>query len=192
MIILEKDEKIRSICRRHRIVLMIQLSFGVLFFLLLIIPMIILIFSSALLLPDWLIRIAPELSALNLRYLFLFLLSLFFPILWQVIFLVVVDYYLDCWILTNKRVISTKSEGLFDRIESSITYDKIQDVSTEVKGVLPALFDFGDIRIETASEMGKFIFRQISNPEKVKEVIFEAQEDFLKNLKRDGATEEKD
>jgi len=191
MIILRPDEKIQSTYRRHRIVLIIQLVFGMLLFLLIIIPMIALILFSIPSPPDWLIKIIPEVSSLNLHFLFLFLLSLFLPLLWQIVFLIVVDYYLGCWILTNERIISTRSEGLFDRIESSITYDKIQDVTIVVKGVLPALFDFGDIRIETAASLGKFTFKQIPNPEKVKEAIFSLQKDFLKNPKSDGVTEEK-
>jgi uncharacterized membrane protein YdbT with pleckstrin-like domain len=184
MIILRANEKIHAIYRRHRVVLTIQIILGTFFFLLIIIPIIFLIFSSTPSLPNWLIKILPEASILNLGCLLLFLLSLFLPILWQIIFLVVVDYYLDCWILTNERIISTESEGLFNRIESSIPYDKIQDVTIEVKGVLPALFNFGDIRIETAAELGKFTFRQIPNPEKIKEVIFEIQKEFQKSQLR--------
>ena len=184
MIILRVNEKINSIYRRHRIILIIQLIIGALFFLLIILPMIFLFFTSSPSLPEWITKIVPEASMLNLRYLFLFFFSLFLPVLWQTIFLVVVDYYLDCWVLTNERIISTESEGLFNRTESSITYDKIQNITIEIKGVLPALFDFGDLRIETASELGKFTFRQIPNPEKVKEVIFEAQKEFQKNQPR--------
>jgi len=179
MIILRPDEKIHSIFRRHRIVLIFQLVLGTMFFLLVAIPMVTIVFSSIPSTPEWLIKIIPETSSLNLGYLFLFFLSLFLPILWQITFLVVMEYYLDCWILTNERIISTKSLGLFNRIESSVAYDKIQDITIEVKGVLPALFDFGKLRIETASEMGKFTFSQIPNPEKVKEIIFELQEKFI-------------
>ncbi len=186
MIILRADEKINSTYRRHRIILIIQFVLGAIFFLLIILPMIFLFFSSSPSLPDWITKIIPEASTLNLRYLFLFFLSLFLPILWQTIFLVVVDYYLDCWILTNERIISTESEGLFNRKESSITYDKIQNITIEIKGFLPALFDFGDLTIETAAELGKFTFRQIPNPEKVKEVIFEIQKESQKNQKKDG------
>ena len=184
MIILRADEKINSIYRRHHIILTIQLVIGALFFLLIILPMIFLFFTSSPSLPDWITKNIPEISTLNLRYLFLFFFSLFLPVLWQTIFLVVVDYYLDCWILTNERIISTESEGLFNRTESSITYDKIQNITIEIKGLLPALFDFGDLRIETAAELGKFTFRQIPNPEKVKEVIFEIQKEFQKNQPR--------
>jgi len=179
MIILRSDEKIHSIYRRHRNILIFQLVLGIMFFLLIVIPMVMIVFSLTPSVPKWLIKIIPEASSLNLRYLFLFLISLFLPIIWQIIFLVVIEYYLDCWILTNERIISTKSPGLFNRIESSVTYDKIQDITIEVKGVLPALFDFGNIRIETASEMGKFTFSQIPNPEKVKEIIFELQKIFI-------------
>lgn len=184
MIILRTNEKIRSVYRRHRIVLITQLTIGMFFFLLIVIPMIVLFFSPIPLVPNWLIKIISEASSLNLRYLFWFLLSLFLPILWQIIFLIVVDYYLDCWVLTNERIISTESQGLFNRIESSVAYDKIQDITIEIKGVLPALFNFGDLRIETAAELGKFIFSQIPNPEKVKEVISEIQKEFQKSQPR--------
>ncbi len=187
MIILRANEKINAIYRRHKVVVIIQLVIGFFFFLLIILPMIFILFSHPPSLPELITKIMPETSTLNLRHLFLFFLSLFLPILWQTIFLVVVDYYLDCWVLTNERIISTESEGLFNRTESSVAYDKIQNITIEIKGFLPALFDFGDLRIETAAELGKFTFRQIPNPEKVKEIIFEIQKEFQKNQKKDDA-----
>jgi uncharacterized membrane protein YdbT with pleckstrin-like domain len=186
MIILRTNEKIYTIYRRHRAVLIIQLSLAAIFFLVIILPMIFLFFASIPPAPEWLVEIMPEVSNLNLRYLFLFFLSLLLPILWQTTFLVVVEYYLDCWILTNERIISAESLGLFNRKESSIAYDKIQDITVEIKGILPAFFHFGDLSIETASELGKFTFKQIPCPEKVKEVIMDIKEKSLKETKGDG------
>jgi len=182
MIGLKPSEKIYLTKRRHPLVLAINIFLGVLLLLLIIVPMVILFFIP---LPFFLVRlmeISSIFSGLNLHYLALFLLSLFLPVVWQIIFLIVVDYYLDCWIVTNERVISTESLGLFNRTEASISYDKIQDITIEVKGILPALCHFGDLRIETAGEFGEFFFRQIPDPEKTKDIIFQAQREFLMQM----------
>lgn len=63
---------------------------------------------------------------------------------------------------------------------SSLSLDKIQDITTNVKGFLAAFFGFGEITIQTAGAKGQFTFYQIPEPEIVKKIIFEAQQDFLK------------
>jgi hypothetical protein len=50
---------------------------------------------------------------------------------------------------------------------------------------LPTIFHFGNLHIQTAGEFREFVMRQISDPEIVKQVIFEAQRDYLKQLKKD-------
>ena len=66
---------------------------------------------------------------------------------------------------------------------SSLTLDKIQDITVSIKGLFPAIFHFGDITIQTAGERGQFTFYQIPDPDIVKQVIFEAQTDYLKSKK---------
>ena len=186
MIILEKDEKIYLIKRRHPIIVRMELLPEVLIFLAVIVVMIFLVFVPLPSWPDWLIKLAPSLLKIKIRYLLLFTLSFLLLIFWQVIWLVVTNYFLDCWFITNKRTIHTELKSLFNQFESSVSHDKIQDITIDVEGMLPTFFKFGDIHIQTAGEFREFVFRQIPDPEKTKEIIFEAQREYLRSLKKDG------
>jgi hypothetical protein len=53
-------------------------------------------------------------------------------------------------------------------------------MTASIKGFLPSLFHFGDLRIQTAAEKGEFILEKIEDPEIVKQVIFEAKIDYQK------------
>jgi uncharacterized membrane protein YdbT with pleckstrin-like domain len=82
--------------------------------------------------------------------------------------------------ITNQRIIETKLIGLFNVYDSSIELDKIQDMTVKINGLLPSLFRFGDLTIETAAEKGEFVLDQIEDPELVKQIIFEAKLDYQK------------
>lgn len=84
------------------------------------------------------------------------------------------DYYLDIWIVTDQRSLRVELKGLFHRSVKSIDHDKIQDIRVTVKGILPTLLDYGDVRIQTAGANADFIFKQIPKPYIVKEKISSA------------------
>ncbi len=186
MITLRPNEKIYLIKRRHRIVLMRSLFPELLIFSITIILTISLFFIPPPSWPNWLMNFIPSLSEFEIRYLLLFFLSLLLLVLWTIIFLAVTNYYLDCWIVTNERTIHTELRGLFSRIFSSVNHDKIQDITIEMEGFFPTILRFGDLYIETAGEFREFVFRQIPEPHKTKDVIFKAQREFIKKMKKDG------
>lgn len=186
MISLRPNEKIYLVKRRHKIVLMKTLFPEFLIFLAAVILTIFLFFIKLPPWPDWLIRFIPQLTEFNLRYLLLFFLSLFLPVFWTLIFVTVVDYYLDCWIVTNERTIHAELRGIFSRVLASINHDQIQDITVEIQGILPIIFNFGDLHIQTAGEFREFVFREIPDPRKTKEAIFQAQREFLKQMKENG------
>lgn len=84
-----------------------------------------------------------------------------------------VDYYLDVWILSTKRIVNIEQRGLFSRVVSELLLDKVQDVTVEVHGVIPTMFHFGDIMIQTAGESPRFHFDDVPWPHKVAEKIME-------------------
>jgi uncharacterized membrane protein YdbT with pleckstrin-like domain len=184
MTTLEPGEKIYLIKRQHRIVLILSLLPQLLIFLLIIILIISAFFLPLPTTSNWLIEVSPGFSNLNVRHLALFFLSLFLPFFWEAMFLIVVNYYLNCWVVTNERIISNELRGLFNLKESVITFDKIQDVTVDIKGFLATVFGFGDVTIETAGELGDFIFHQIPDPDKTKDIIFRVQREFLKNQQK--------
>ncbi|KPJ57225.1 hypothetical protein AMJ49_01270 [Parcubacteria bacterium DG_74_2] len=186
MIVLDENEKIYLIKRRHPIALRMELFPEIFIFLIIAILTIFLLVSPSPSWPNWLIKFVPTLSQFKIRYLLLFFFSLLLLFFWQIIFLVITYYYLDCWIVTNQRTIHTELKGLFSQVFSSVPHDKIQDITIDVQGILPTFFHFGNLQIQTAGEFRKFIFYQIPEPEKTKEVIFDARREFLQQMKKDG------
>src|SRR4030042_6750597 len=79
-------------------------------------------------------------------YAFLLLLaSVFYLFILLYFFNSFIDYYLDVWIVTNKRIINIEQKGLFHREIAEHNLDKIQDVTGLQKGIFSTFFSFGDV-----------------------------------------------
>ncbi len=83
------------------------------------------------------------------------------------------DYYLDVWIVSTKRIANIDQRGLFSRIVSELQMENVQDVTVEVKGISATMLHFGDIYIQTAAEQSRFYFDDIPNPYDVARRIME-------------------
>jgi hypothetical protein len=108
----------------------------------------------------------------------LFLYTLWLMLIWLWLFFEWTDYYLDVWIITDQKVISVDQQRLFVREISTLQLDKIQDLTVEVKGIIPTMFHFGDILIQTAGEKREFIMLKIAEPQKVKDTIIHVIEQY--------------
>ncbi len=107
---------------------------------------------------------------------FLFLYSLWLLTLWILFFVDWTKYYLDVWYVTEKRIITINQKNIFDREIANLRFDKIQDITVEVKGFIPTMLDFGNIKVQTASEDNReFYIRTIRHPDMIRKVIFERQ-----------------
>src|SRR3989339_208136 len=82
-----------------------------------------------------------------------------------------IDYYLDVWIVTNLRIINIEQKGLFAREMSEKDLGRMQDITSDVKGFLPTILNYGDVHIQTAGEEQRFVFKQIPNAEEVTRTI---------------------
>lgn len=171
MIKLKENEKIYLIKRRHPFIIITGLFFTLLICFLIIIGIFYILFSST---PEWLynlISMIPFFTVTNIKYLALFILSLLLLILWQSSFIIIADYYLDCWVITNQRTIHTELRGLFSRFYSTVPNNRIQDVTSDIEGFFPTLLNYGNLYIHTAGAFKDFVFRQIPEPGKTKDIL---------------------
>ena len=123
------------------------------------------------------IAINDQMYLLEMRpALFVFAGSIWLIFFWMRLIHIWTDYYLDVWTITDRRIIDREQRGLFNRQTSVFHIDRIQDVTIETRGILPTLFHFGDIHVQTAGESQQFIMRGIADPKYVREVIL-AQQD---------------
>ncbi len=98
---------------------------------------------------------------------FMFLFLAFELFIWLLLYRAFIDYYLDVWIVTNKRVINIEQIDLFHRRFSEQKLFRVQDVSSVQKGIMATFFDFGNVSIQSAAEQARFEFEQIPHPNDV-------------------------
>lgn len=91
-----------------------------------------------------------------------------------------VNYFLDLLIVTTERLVTIEQQGLFSRSISELDLTKIEDITSEVKGIFPTLFRYGHLLIETAGAVDKFNLENIPRPEKLRETILGLAEDRRK------------
>jgi len=82
-----------------------------------------------------------------------------------------VDFYLDMWVITNDRLIDIEQTGLFARTIAEVDLYQIQDVTSDIRGLFPTIFNYGTISLQTAGTIPKFIFYNIPRPHKLREEI---------------------
>ena len=122
--------------------------------------------------------LAPSLLAVfnlpgNVAGLFLFFYALWLLFLWISFFTAWTTYYLDVWYVTEKRIIAIEQKMLFDREISNLRFDKIQDVTIDVQGLIPTFLNFGNVKVQTASEDNlDFVLTTVRHPDYVRQVIF--------------------
>jgi len=106
--------------------------------------------------------------------------SVYYFSCWVFLFTAFLDYYLDFWVVTNDRMLNIEQEGIFSRTVSEVDLYKIQDATSEVKGILASIFGYGTIYIQTAAEKERFELTKIPNPNEVRKIIMDMAEEDRK------------
>lgn len=102
--------------------------------------------------------------------------SITFLYAWLILFQMFMDYYLDVWIVTTKRILNVEHTGLFNRVVSELRLYRIQDVTAQINGFLHTILNYGFLEIQTAGEKTRFVFEEIPNPMSVSKSILELSE----------------
>ena len=107
---------------------------------------------------------------------------LWFLAVWVFFFYRWTNYYLDMWVITNKRVFDIEQHGFFNREISVFPLENIQDITIEVKGFFATLIKFGNLYIHTAGEKQNLIIRDARDPQAVKDMLSKLQREAIKRL----------
>lgn len=89
-----------------------------------------------------------------------------------------VIHYFDSFIITDLRIIDIDQNGLFKRTVSETTFDKVQDVTYSIVGILATGLDYGTVSVQTGGAEGKIELDHVPHPRKVHEIVLEAQKLF--------------
>jgi uncharacterized membrane protein YdbT with pleckstrin-like domain len=92
------------------------------------------------------------------------------------LFIIWVLYYLNMYIVTNERIVDVDQKGLFAHHVSELNLEKVEDVTSEVNGILGHLFDYGTVYIQTAGTKERFDFENVPNPGHITKVILHLYE----------------
>ena len=98
-----------------------------------------------------------------------------------------IDFYLDVYIVTDRRIVDIKQDGFFKRAISELNFRQIQDVNAKVSGVFPTLLHYGDVFIQTAGEQANFNFQSIPHPYEMSKIIIDLHTISLRRAKATAA-----
>lgn len=90
-------------------------------------------------------------------------------------------YWQNRWILTSDSITQITQRSLFNRQVSQLSLGNLEDVTAEQRGIIPNMFNFGTLKVETAGERSKFYFLYCPDPNLYARKILMAREIFLQN-----------
>ncbi len=100
--------------------------------------------------------------------------SVWLLVVWITLAAIWTEHYLDLWIVTSKRIISVDQIGIFNRAVTSLSLERIQEITVRQENALETLLHYGTIVIETAGSDGNnATMVGIPNPEAVRNSIVE-------------------
>ncbi len=109
-----------------------------------------------------------------------FLYCLILVLIWAAVFSVWTNHYLDTLTVTDRRVILTNQKGFFWRNVASFRLERMQDVNTDINGMIATMLNFGTIQVETASDAEEeFKAAHMPDPGKIKSIILQAADNRI-------------
>jgi membrane protein YdbS with pleckstrin-like domain len=109
--------------------------------------------------------------------------SAYYLMIWAFLITKFISYYLDVYLVTTYRVLDVQQNGLFSRTVAELDLARVQDVTSEVKGLLHTIMNFGNVYIQTAGEQEHFDFEDVHRPDEVRKQLLELVE---KDRKQQG------
>lgn len=93
-------------------------------------------------------------------------------------------YYLDLWIITDRRIIVIDQLGFFNRKVSNFRLERLQDIKISINGLIATLLNYGTVRAQTASAAeSNFESRFLPDPRELQSLIQNAMDTRLLTLR---------
>jgi hypothetical protein len=175
-IALEPDEEVLKIVRKHWFLITIELISVVftalipiiLFFITLQLPKSIGLFNVEA------AQFTPEITFMITTWLLLCTFSGF--VVWT-------HYYLDLWVITDRRIIAIEQIHFFNRNVAIFRLERMQDIEFSVKGLIQTFFNYGTLSAQTAGQTeANFKTTGLPNPDELQGLIQKAMDARLADL----------
>jgi len=172
---LEADEVVIKTVRKHWFVITIEILCVVAVGLLpVIFVMLLPVFNPIPLLNDWFVNNLP---------LILFGLAAWLLGTTMAVAITWTNYFLDLWIITDRRIIVIEQVTFFNRKVSNFRLERMQDIKVTVSGIIPTLLNFGTIRAQTASAAeSNFTSPALPDPRGLQAIIQNAMDARLTSI----------
>ena len=157
------DEIIYVLSRKHSFEFVL---YSILFFFLAILPFIFLLQGQEFFLSGGFDLVyVRDIMALSVMA-YLLILSVIYLTLWLM-------HYYTLFIVTDERIVEITQKALFFREIHELTFEQIEDISSDTKGFLSMIFEAGDLEIQTAGSQRNFVIKRLSKPELIVEITHE-------------------
>lgn len=123
------------------------------------------------------VSISAQLSAIMILGAFLLVL---------ILFTVTYIYRQSRLIITNRSLVQVVQNTLFMRKVSRLNFSNVEDVSSEQRGILANLLDYGTMTVQTAGERDNFIFGYCPHPNLLADRIIEARQHYADSLQEEN------
>jgi PH (Pleckstrin Homology) domain-containing protein len=84
--------------------------------------------------------------------------------------------------ITNKAVIQTLQRGPFSQKMSRLSMADVEDVTSDQKGLLQTIFNYGILNVETSGELKNFVFPFCPNPSLYATTVSEARQKYAETF----------
>lgn len=102
-------------------------------------------------------------------------------IVWLALVVIWTNYYLDVWIVTDRRVVNIEQVKLFRRAVTTWQFKDIQEITIETRNPFETFFNYGSINIRTAGPTGRHARMEgISHPSEISALMLREMEEYRK------------
>ena len=102
---------------------------------------------------------------------FYFIIVTFNIVLSTIIFILIIQASLNIIIIENNLIINIKNKNLLQKNITQTPINNIEEIKTQISGILPTLFNYWKISIKNASWSDNIHIDYIQNPSKIADFI---------------------
>ncbi|MBI5794248.1 PH domain-containing protein [Candidatus Uhrbacteria bacterium] len=75
------------------------------------------------------------------------------------------------FVITDQRVVDQEQKGFFNRVVTQTRYDQIDEVSYQVKGIVPTLLRYGTVRLELHGASADIVVPHVLRPAYITDLL---------------------
>lgn len=126
--------------------------------------------SGLMILAPAFLTVLPFFELIPLRF------QIIFVVIWYMVTIAFIleefmSWFFNVNIITDERIVEVDFHNLIYRELTDANIDQIQDVTVQIGGATRTYFNFGDIVVQTASEIPQIKFEAVPNPDVVAKIL---------------------